>query len=350
MLKLVLFDHDDLDAAGCRIVFQVAHHHLKEGVDYKIVHCSNVAVDDIVKTTLEDENIDDNTEIYFSDIVASREVMEMIAGRFKTVKVWDHHRTNFYVTWVIPDAVIIPENACGVLESGTSLMFKHFCELAAEDSSDPRALHFLSNDLTETSCTGGCFEFFSDLVENIRSYDTYDWKETNNITAKKLQTLFFLLGMDKFCKRYVDRIIKGVGGDVIGEADADFVDARLENEQRIIDSIGVDDIYDVSVRGYRAAFILSSAGANISELSHQFLKKHPEFDIFMGFTFTRGGEYSFRCIRDDINVGEEIALPIGGGGHPKAAGASIPAEVIECIIHNLLSGIDDQYHMTNYFK
>lgn len=366
MLQTILFDHDDMDGAGCRIVFQLAHQHLKEGKDYIIVHCSNVGVDSSVTEIINRDDVNEDTVIYFADICASREVMEMVAKKFKTVRVFDHHRTNFFVSWIIPDAVIIPENPMGVMESGTSLLFQHFCEIAADNPYDPRALYFMDNTslkkaidhsvkhgygTTETMMekyeegTDG-FQLFSELVDNIRSYDTYEWKEKDNIVAKKLQMLFFLLGMDRFCNKYISRIKNPSNKktvDIIDPSDMEFVDAKLEAEKRVIDSIGIDDIYDVSIKGLRAAFILSSAGANISEVAHQFLTKHPEFDMFIGFTFYRGGEYSFRCIRDDLDTGKDIAAPIGGGGHPKASGAPIPSQVRNNIIDILMSGIDSEY-------
>lgn len=362
MLKVIQFDHDDLDGAGCRIVFQIAHSHLEEGEDYEVIHCSNVAVDEIVTKTIERADVNEDTVIYFTDICASRDVMEIVAKKFKTVKVFDHHRTNFFVTWIIPDAVIVPENSMGVLESGTSLLFQHFCELAATDPYDPRSLHFLDSTSLKKAVddfkpygalapmydkyTEGIdtFKMFSELVCHVRSYDTYEWKESNNLTAKKLQTLFFLLGMDRFCKRYVNRIENGPNGcEIIDPNDLDFADAKLEYEKRVIDSIGIDDVYDVSIKGMRAAFILSSAGANISEVSHQFLTKHPEFDIFIGFSFSKGGEYSFRTTRDDLDLGATIAQPIGGGGHPKASGAPIPLEVRAQIIDLLMGNIDSEF-------
>lgn len=354
MLQIVLFDHDDMDAAGCRIVFTIAHSHLKEGEDYLIVHCSNNNVDDLVTKTVMRDDVDVNTEIYFSDICASREVLEVLVEKFSTVKIWDHHRTNFFATWVVPDAKIIPENAIGVLESGTSIIFQHFAEIAANHPNDPRARYFLTPEARTQSILsnkinpdapvipeGGNLKLLSELVENIRSYDTYDWKESNNLTAKKLQTLFFLLGMNRFCNRYINRIMNSTSTGVIDDNDLEFVEARLENEQRIIDSIGVDNVYDVSIKGLRAAFILSSTGANISELSHQFLTKHKEFDMFIGFSFFKGGEYSFRCIREDLDLGKDIAASIGGGGHPKASGAPIPIEVRNQIIELLMTTIDE---------
>lgn len=338
MLETILFDHDDLDAAGCKIIFSIAHSHKSEGDDYKIIHCSNNNVDEIVRKNLEADDIDENTEIFFSDICASREVMEHIVSKFKTVKVWDHHRTNFFITHIIPDAVIVPENSMGILESGTSLIYQHYAKLSTDDPKLPYAKYF--NDSNS---------ILPKLVDTIRSYDTFEFKETNNLDAKKLQLLFYMLGMKRFCNRYIDIIMSDEHHDeLFTDNDKDFIDARLENEQRIIDSINKTHVYDVSIRGYNAAFIMSTGGASISELGYQFLNKYPEYDVLIGYSFyLDGGAYSFRCIRDDIDAGKTIGGPIGGGGHPKAAGAPIPKEIKDQIASILLSNIDSNYQINN---
>ena len=132
MLQTILFTHDDLDGAGCRIIFELAHHDLTKGVDYDIINCANANVDDKVNEALEkDDYITAETDVCFGDICASSEVlsklMELTNGN---VKIWDHHRTNFPATLIVPNAQIIPENDLGKMECGTSIMYKHYCDLA----------------------------------------------------------------------------------------------------------------------------------------------------------------------------------------------------------------------------
>lgn len=318
MFKSILFTHDDLDGAGCRIVYELAHKDLEKGIDYLIVNCSNGGVDNDVIKTLDNGIIDKDTKIYFGDIVASREVLERIVNEFSMPIILDHHRTNFFATWIVPEAVIVPENELGVMQSGTSLVYQHFSSIGDIDVKNK--------------------EFLAEFVDTIRSYDTYEWKETNNINAKKLNTLFTLLGMERFCEQYIKRITTDDSSDIISIEDIKFVEAKLENEQRIIDSITPDDVYHTEVNGFKTAFALGGFGVNVSELSHQFLTKYPEFDIFANFTlFSGGGLFSFRTIRDDLDIGKDIAVPIGGGGHPKAAGAPLGEEIREHIVNMLIN-------------
>lgn len=337
MLKTILFTHDDMDGAGCRIVFELAHQHLRKDSDYLVVNCTNAGINDEVMQVLKRDDVNKNTDICFADIVASREVLEYIVEHFSMPKIWDHHRTNFFATWVVPDATIVPENELGVMQSGTSLIYQYFSSLAVENPLDLRGLFTKGSKENQ--------QFIAEFVDAIRSYDTYEWKETSNIIAKKLQTLFTLLGMDRFCDYYIERIVNMdkyplSSKNLISGEDVKFVDAKLENEQRIIDSITPDDLYHIDVRGLKTAFALGGFGVNGSELAHQFLTKYPEFDMFVGFNLWRGGEFSFRCIRDDIDTGKDIALPIGGGGHPKASGAPLDENLREEIVKMLINHLN----------
>lgn len=318
MLKKILFTHDDMDGAGCRILFELANQDIEKGTDYLVVNCPNGGADGNVMNIVEKSIIDKDTEIYFADICANLDTLEYLVNNFSTPKIFDHHKTNFPVVIVVPNASIIPENELGVMQSGTSLLYQHFSSIG--DGIDVKNKDFLA-----------------EFVDTIRSYDTYEWKETNNINAKKLNTLFTLLGMERFCEQYIKRITTDESSDIISIEDIKFVEAKLENEQRIIDSVTPDDVYHIDIHGLKTAFVLGGFGVNVSELSYQFLTKYPEFDVFASFSLWRGGEFQFRTIRDDLDIGKDIAAPIGGGGHPKAAGAPLGEEIREHIVNMLIN-------------
>lgn len=46
---------------------------------------------------------------------------------------------------------------------------------------------------------------------------------------------------------------------------------------------------------------------------------------------------SYRGIRDEIDLGKDIAKLFGGGGHPKAAGSQIDDEIVTNFINNVFA-------------
>ena len=63
----------------------------------------------------------------------------------------------------------------------------------------------------------------------------------------------------------------------------------------------------------------------VSKYADWFLSNNPQYDIYVGIN-PKDGIISFRTQRDDVNVAKMFAEPLGGGGHPKAAGANIKGE------------------------
>lgn len=324
--KLFLFTHDDLDGAGCRIIFDLAYGRSNRVESLDIWNCSNANIDNKVAEAIDTGKVSAETIVWFADISASREMLNRIQDAAKEVWVVDHHRTNFFVEHELRQpghAIIVPENPLGQLQSGTSLLYKKLCELAMYTDSGIYNGDLLYGSRNQQDLIG-------DFVDTVRSYDTYEWKQTGNQTAKELNLLFSLLGMERFCQMYLGRMrdSKYSAGVIGDDSIRMFIDAKLENEQRAIDKFTPADVITTTVRGYRTALRIGSCyPANVSELANQFLTKYPEFDIFVLFTVNEGGRFDFRTVRDDINLGEEIALPMGGGGHPKAAGAPLCQEI-----------------------
>ena len=46
---------------------------------------------------------------------------------------------------------------------------------------------------------------------------------------------------------------------------------------------------------------------------------------------------SYRSIKDDINLGKDIASKFGGGGHPKSAGSIFSKDIVMNIVEKIFS-------------
>lgn len=331
MLNAILFTHNDLDGAGCAVVFSVvmkAH-----GSEFQVIHCSNNEVDKKVQEAWDKGIFSEGTYICFGDICPSKEMTEKLQEHFPTkVRIWDHHKNNLYIPDIIPGAIIMPEeNPEGKLECGASLVYKYFQQF-------PQLYLHVIPLLTE-------------FVENVRSYDTYEWKKTNNVSAQKLDTLMDVLGLERFVNKYIERILDCWENIIHGSMDQqkyyplieekyfECIDAKLEQEQKVIDALTIDDVKVVTIKGLKAA-IRYSGTVGINEVANQFLTKYPEFDVFIDLGIS-GGYYSFRTIKDGIDVESQFATPLGGGGHLRAAGAPIPKNLQEEIFNLLIDHISN---------
>lgn len=338
MVKNIGIFHDDLDGIGSRLMYDLAH--ADDDSSTWVSYCT--AIDNIPKLIkyLEDEGIlTTDSNITFGDISPSMEDANYLKYRVKSVEVFDHHPTAFPVQQIFPNAVIVPANALGVKQCGTSLLYQHYAEIGNK---------YFTNE--------GNQKLLSKFVEKVRSYDNWEWKDTNDMEAKKLCMLYFMLGQERFIKRYLPRFLDSTGtDDLFIDTDLDFIEARLENEQRTIDKlIDPNNAYCFWMGKYWCAMMVDSQGANISELASQFLTANPDYDIFILYSPHKGsGRLNFRTQRDNINLGIDICKPLGGGGHPKAAGAptdvDLSIEMIDRVISYMKEKLGIEEEKTRIF-
>ena len=323
-MKKVLFTHNDMDGAGCAIVWKIAHLNYPNE-DNQVIMCNSGNIEDLVMKAWEEGVITPSTKIYFTDLAPNRGTLLKMYDYFPFIHICDHHKSNLSLLDLVPNSDIRVYDQNGKMESGTSITYKYFIRLEdpviQENFNDPKKVEWLMN-----------------LVENIRSYDTYEWKEANNMIAKRLQALFLLLSWDRFVEKFVNQYKKFPNNKLFQSTDEDFINARLESEQRAISNFDTNLLYRMSVKGYSCIIKFNGGdGVNFSEFSYQFLEKNPDIDVVIGINIGIGN-VSFRTNKD-IDVAEIFAIPSGGGGHMKAAGALMPPTLREEIMNMIIFNI-----------
>lgn len=325
----VLFTHDDLDGAGCRIIYELAHQNVDPS-QWKVFNCSITGIDKVVMKYLDGKS---GYNVTFADIGMKPDTYRFLMDGHHRVSVYDHHVSNLTLETYAGDTfkpVIIPENEFGVLQSGTSVMYQQLCMIVDKD-----------NPLIDKRLSEMIWKF----VDTVRSYDIYEFKTTGNLDAKKMNTLFKMIGMDNFCNMYIERLLDPECHDLFDKYADMFIMAKINGEQSRIDKFTPKDVITLIAGNYQIAFAMSTHGTNVSELAYQFLKKYPEYCMFISYsTYADGGAYSFRTVRDDIDL-SKIAGSIGGGGHPKAAGAGVKPDQMNQIIQILISGLPNPNNM-----
>lgn len=288
-----LLSHTDLDGVGCGILAKLAF-----GDRIKIRYNSIASLNREVEWFLENE--ERNTHLFITDLSVNEENEKRLEEFYQTggkVQLLDHHKTALHFNEYKWGHVVVEDNE-GNLASGTSLFYEYLIE----------------NELIQTS------NAIDEFVELVRQYDTWEWEKNNNQEAHRLNALFFLISIDEFEEKMVNRL---------QNSDHFFFD---EFEQKILDM--EEDKVERYIRRKRRELVQTSIGDYLagivyaesyhSELGNELGKEYPHLD-YIAMLNMGGKRISLRTIHDHVDV-SEVAGHYGGGGHAKAAGCSLTNE------------------------
>ncbi|KMY53375.1 oligoribonuclease [Bacillus sp. FJAT-27231] len=285
-----LLSHNDLDGVGCGILAKLAL-----GKQVQVRYNSVSGLDYEVAWFL--ENQDKKTSLWITDLSVNDENKEKLnefhlAGG--NVQLIDHHKTALHFNDYEWGHVIV-EDEEGKLTSATSLLYDYL----------------LTQELIEPS------NAIAEFVELVRQYDTWEWERNDNQEARRLNALFFLVSIEEFEDRMMSRL---------RYHDHFFFD---ELEEKILDM--EDDKIARYIRRKRRELVQAKVGERLagvvyaesyhSELGNELGKENPHLD-YIAILNIGGKRLGFRTIHDHIDV-SEVAAYYGGGGHAKAAGASM---------------------------
>lgn len=306
MKPVKVFTHTDLDGVGSGLIFQYMYG--KDDVD--ITYCDYHKVDELVQKFFKKVTLDDYSKVFITDISVNEETAEIINNHayvtLDRVVLLDHHDTAKWLNkydWALVQSEYGAEADHGKT-SGTSLVMDWY---------DKEDGYGISQSIRE-------------FAEVVRKYDTWEWSTIyNDDKPKQYSDLLYMIGREEF----VDRMFGQIMRDTIDFTEVDKV--LLEQKQKEIKKyIEKKDkqmiVKDAPYEGGTWKMGLVFAEQHISELGNELCKMHPEID-FIAMVEMGSKKISFRTVRDDIHLGE-LAKELGGGGHPKAAGAQFTEEKI----------------------
>lgn len=305
-MKRLIFHHSDLDGMGVKIVaIDDAQRNNRECETFK---CNYHDVNEIVRNRLK-EDMTDVVDIIIGDISVDPETAKLLdqlhqSGQV-TLLLRDHHATaehlNIY-SW----AEVREQDYDGVPRCGTWWMAAAFPET---------------------------FQMMKTFVETVDDWDTWKWTKNDNITAKELNSLFQVIGEDKFCE-YVSKVYSNIvvsepaqlftgWASSIIEAHDMFVNKTANSCEKDMLTMNLKLPMKSSV--YKTGIIF--ANHDLSDIANVILGRHPELDILMIMSFPKS--ISYRCRKPlDIPLGDLANMMTGkGGGHPQSAGSVISSRV-----------------------
>jgi len=302
MIKL--FTDSDLDGLGCGIVAKLAF-----GDEAEVIYCSYRNLNQRVESFLENQENHD-IEVYITDLSVGEAVEKKLEQHFQmgqSIHVIDHHVTALHFNeykW----GHIKVEYESGKKTCATSLFYDYLVE------------HQLIKGTA-------ALEEFIDLV---RQYDTWEWEMNNNVTAKRLNDLFYIMDRETFEDDLLKRIKENPNSFHLTETETMILDLEEQKIERYIHSKN-RQLIQADVDEYCVGIIY--AEQYLSELGNALNKLNPHLDMIAMMNMS-GKKIGFRTIHDEVNVAE-YAKRYGGGGHPKASGCELTKELFDKLVVNV---------------
>lgn len=301
MIKL--FTHTDLDGIGCAVLAKLAF-----GKEVDISYCNYDNIDTEVKDFISEENSIDMCHI--TDIRIGNEVAKEIDEKFDNFYVLDHHPTALYLNKYHWCTIKIEDDETNIKTSGTEMYYRWLVDNGYIKKSD----------------------ILDKFIEIVRDYDTWRWSTLgeNGVICKQVNDLLYLYGRDKFIRWCLSQIRDCVFPRLYTEDEL-----LLNTKQKEIDEYVEEknkQLFTSPMCGKICGFVF--AEKYVSELGNRLCKMHPEIDFVAMIDMTTQ-TVSYRTVKDDIDLGNDVAKLFGGGGHPKAAGSEFSKEVLFKTIENI---------------
>lgn len=295
MIKL--FTHVDLDGVGCAVLAKLAF-----ADEIEIEYCNYDEIDKKVEEYV-DYSWDQQchiTDISISNELANKITENMIFG--ERFYLFDHHPTALELNKYHWCNVRVENNFTHIKTSGTEMYYEWLV-----------SKKYLKKH-----------KRLDRFVEIVRDYDTWRWSELGDegILCKQMNDLLYLYGKDKFISWCVSKICSSDTFE-LNETDKLLLDIK---QKEIDDYVEVKDkqLFTLPMCGWIAGFVF--AEKYFSELGNRLCKMHPEIDFVV--MIDMDGTVSYRTIKEDLDLGQNIAKQFGGGGHPKAAGSRFSKEIL----------------------
>jgi uncharacterized protein len=294
-----LLSHNDLDGVGCGILAKLAFGD-KASVRYNSIGGLNREVEWFLDQV--DEGKIKDTLLFVTDLSVNEENEKRLDEFFQAggkLQLIDHHKTALHFNDYEWGRVIVETDEG--LTSATSLLYEYLVE----------------NKLIEES------DAVREFVELVRQYDTWEWEENNNQEAHRLNALFFLLSIDEFEEKMIERLSKSERfffddfEQRILDMEDDKIGRYIRRKRRELVQMEVDD--------YFAGIVF--AESYHSELGNELGKDNPHLD-YIAIINMGSRRMGFRTIHDDVDV-SEVANDFGGGGHAKASGCTLTEEAYQ---------------------
>ena len=294
--KLIISHIADVDGMSS-VILAKAHF---ENIDYCLVEFSELET--IIKKLINEKLYLQYDEIFITDVSFRTSTLELVDSceeLKRRIKHFDHHASEVDVAkkYSFVNEVIDRD---GKKVCGTTLFYD-----------------YIKDDFKYKS------EYLDKYLEAVRSYDTMG-PLCGNDYGNNLTTLFGLIGIDNFINKFTNGIKSKQ--DPLNEDDMALINRELEARKDYVDLCD-KNLIRIELDNYNVGVSISEQYRSVvgNDLSQKY---QDELDYILIINFMRN-QFSFRTVKNDVNVGE-LAKKYSkdGGGHPKAAGMPIDKDTL----------------------
>lgn len=248
--------------------------------------------------------------ILITDIAPNEENVPRLQALFEkglTVVLLDYHDTNKWIAEQHAEFAFIESELEGKMTCGSELLYLYLKEkgLFAENVAKS--------------------PYLANFVEQVRSYDTWDWDRTGNVFAKQLNSILYTVGTSKFMEMQMEKLTSHMDDETatqftFNELEMILVEVEDKKESKYIKGRAKQifkHIWTIGDNKYNVGVVFGDQ--NHSTLGNELNKQFPELD-FIAILDLNSGKGSLRTIHGHVHVGEIAKAIADGAGHPKAAG------------------------------
>lgn len=302
----------------------------------------------------------------FTDIPVTENVMKLVeefASKCKytvTPYIIDHHGTNtdakHYLNSLGDGTSVWKEENVIVQAKPCALNFLDVPQITNFSEKRLRSATLLYANWLESNSLLKVTDATRIFAYEISQYDTFEFDHYRDIDTHCKNpdgyTLLFnnVLGFDLWVDRilselmYPNKDIEKIDKDTYEElkcprmvpsymvSDVSLLvnirEKKYQQAKRHVVKAKYVEIESLSLKDYTVGLLIDTV--EVSYIGNRLCKEFPELDFVMFLSF-QSLTISMRTIRDDINL-SEFAKSIGGGGHPKAAGAPLKVEQAERLL------------------
>lgn len=319
-MKIKVFTHGaDLDGLGCGFLIELSHKDDEVEIQYVNYNDVNVALYNFLKSGA----VEYYDKVYITDISISENMCNWIEQSYwHKFKLIDHHinegtkHLDNYV-WCIRKG-----EEDGEIRSATYLVAKHLGIL-------------------------GQYKFIDDVVTHIDNYDVYKFKEKNDLFAKTMSDIFYLIGRERFSDDLWQQFYDGNKCYMMDSKVEFMLQIRQEEYERHLESAN-KYMKKIKWKDYVIGVIFNDKFT--SELGNDLCTMNDDIDFIAMINFKTG--ISLRGVKDGIHLGE-IAKEIGSvfglssGGHMKSSGITFNDDIRNKTILALIK--NSELMLDNFF-